>query len=103
MEVLDGINHSGLGKVWFAGRGIASDWQMKRELLLPACTTKWSDILLRLNLSIRRGFSFFLGPLPVAVVHHPPPRRQALLQEQTALPPVLQAHHECWPGMVSIP
>ncbi|MCV5689148.1 DUF4113 domain-containing protein, partial [Escherichia coli] len=29
MKVLDGINHSGLGKVWFAGRGIAPDWQMK--------------------------------------------------------------------------
>ncbi|ABX70698.1 hypothetical protein SPAB_05425 [Salmonella enterica subsp. enterica serovar Paratyphi B str. SPB7] len=23
MKVLDGIKHSGLGKVWFAGRGIA--------------------------------------------------------------------------------
>lgn len=44
MKVLDGINHSGLGKVWFAGRGIAPDWQMKREMLSPAYTTKWSDI-----------------------------------------------------------
>ncbi len=25
MKVVDGINHSGLGKVWFAGRGIASE------------------------------------------------------------------------------
>jgi DNA polymerase V len=33
MKVLDGINHSGLGKVWFAGRGIAPEWQMKREML----------------------------------------------------------------------
>lgn len=44
MKVVDGINHSGLGKVWFAGRGIAPDWQMKRELLSPAYTTKWADI-----------------------------------------------------------
>ena len=29
MKVLDGINQSGLGKVWFAGRGIAPEWQMK--------------------------------------------------------------------------
>ncbi len=36
MKVLDGINHSGLGKVWFAGRGIAPDWQMKREMLSPS-------------------------------------------------------------------
>lgn len=44
MKVLDGINHSGLGKVWFAGRGIAPEWQMKREMLSPAYTTKWTDI-----------------------------------------------------------
>lgn len=44
MKVLDGINHSGLGKIWFAGRGIAPEWQMKREMLSPAYTTKWSDI-----------------------------------------------------------
>ncbi|HBV9923752.1 TPA: DUF4113 domain-containing protein [Klebsiella pneumoniae] len=36
--------HSGLGKVWFAGRGIAPDWQMKRDLLSPAYTTRWADI-----------------------------------------------------------
>lgn len=44
MKVLDQINHSGLGKVWFAGRGIAPEWQMKREMLSPAYTTRWSDI-----------------------------------------------------------
>lgn len=44
MEVVDGINHSGKGKIWFAGRGIAPEWQMKRELLSPAYTTRWSDI-----------------------------------------------------------
>lgn len=44
MKVLDGINHSGLGKVWFAGRGIAPEWQMKRELLSPAYTTRWAEL-----------------------------------------------------------
>lgn len=44
MKVLDGINHSGLGKVWFAGRGIAPEWQMKREMLSPAYTTRWADL-----------------------------------------------------------
>lgn len=44
MKVVDGINHSGMGKVWFAGRGIAPEWQMKREMLSPAYTTRWSDI-----------------------------------------------------------
>lgn len=44
MKVLDGINHSGQGKVWFAGRGIAPEWQMKREMLSPAYTTRWTDL-----------------------------------------------------------
>lgn len=44
MHVLDGINNSGLGKVWFAGRGIAPEWQMKRDMLSPAYTTRWSDL-----------------------------------------------------------
>ncbi|ELQ6035278.1 Y-family DNA polymerase [Cronobacter sakazakii] len=44
MKVLDGINNSGLGKVFFAGRGIAPEWQMKREMLSPAYTTRWRDI-----------------------------------------------------------
>lgn len=44
MKVLDGINHSGKGKVWFAGRGISPEWQMKREMLSPAYTTRWEDI-----------------------------------------------------------
>jgi len=44
MKALDGINHSGLGRIWFAGRGIAPEWQMKREMLSPAYTTRWSDI-----------------------------------------------------------
>ncbi|MBJ0208910.1 Y-family DNA polymerase [Escherichia coli] len=44
MKVVDGINHSGLGKVWFAGRGIAPEWQMKREMLSPSYTTRWTDL-----------------------------------------------------------
>lgn len=44
MKVLDGINHSGLGKVWFAGRGIAPEWKMKREMLSPAYTTRWAEL-----------------------------------------------------------
>ncbi|ELY4078739.1 Y-family DNA polymerase [Cronobacter sakazakii] len=44
MKVLDGINNSGLGKVFFAGRGIAPEWQMKRDMLSPAYTTRWNEI-----------------------------------------------------------
>ncbi|EAM2341284.1 Y-family DNA polymerase [Salmonella enterica] len=44
MKVLDRINHSGKGKIWFAGRGIAPEWQMKRDMLSLAYTTRWSDI-----------------------------------------------------------
>lgn len=44
MKVVDSINHSGMGKVWFAGRGIAPKWQMKREMLSPAYTTRWTDL-----------------------------------------------------------
>lgn len=44
MKVLDGINHSGLGQIWFAGRGIAPEWKMKREMLSPAYTTRWKEI-----------------------------------------------------------
>ncbi len=44
MKVLDGINQSGLGSVWFAGQGVNTEWKMKRDLLSPAWTTRWSDI-----------------------------------------------------------
>lgn len=44
MNVVDGINHSGQGHVWFAGRGIAHAWLMKRDMLSPAYTTRWKDI-----------------------------------------------------------
>lgn len=44
MKVLDSINQSGLGNVWFAGQGISTEWKMKREMLSSAWTTRWSDI-----------------------------------------------------------
>ncbi|WP_410010073.1 translesion error-prone DNA polymerase V subunit UmuC [Pantoea agglomerans] len=44
MKVLDGINQSGLGSVWFAGQGVNTEWKMKRNMLSPAWTTRWSDI-----------------------------------------------------------
>jgi len=44
MKMLDGINQSGLGNVWFAGQGVNTEWNMKREMLSPAWTTRWSDI-----------------------------------------------------------
>ncbi|WP_413732241.1 translesion error-prone DNA polymerase V subunit UmuC [Sodalis sp. RH20] len=44
MKVLDGINHSGIGKVWFAGQGIQQAWRMKRTLLSPRYTTQYKDL-----------------------------------------------------------
>lgn len=44
MKVLDGINQSGLGNIWFAGQGVSTEWKMKREMLSPAWTTRWDDI-----------------------------------------------------------
>lgn len=44
MKVLDGINQSGLGHMWFARQGVSNEWQMKREMLSPAWTTRWDDI-----------------------------------------------------------
>ncbi len=45
MAVLDNINQSGLGRVFFAGQGInQKNWAMKREHLSPAYTTRWSEL-----------------------------------------------------------
>ncbi|WP_286192354.1 translesion error-prone DNA polymerase V subunit UmuC [Erwinia sp. S59] len=44
MKVLDGTNQSRLGNLWFAGQGINTEWKMKREMLSPSWTTRWSDI-----------------------------------------------------------
>ncbi|KNC11600.1 DNA polymerase V subunit UmuC [Pantoea sp. RIT-PI-b] len=44
MRVVDGLNQSGKGKLWFAGQGIQKSWEMKREMLSPAYTTRMSDL-----------------------------------------------------------
>ncbi|HBT5138121.1 Y-family DNA polymerase [Klebsiella pneumoniae] len=46
MEVLDHLNaKGGRGTLYFAGQGIQTAWQMKREMLSPRYTTRFSDIL----------------------------------------------------------
>ncbi|WKX25368.1 translesion error-prone DNA polymerase V subunit UmuC [Tatumella ptyseos] len=44
MHVVDGINQSGRGTIWFAGQGIQKSWAMKREKLSPAYTTRYQDL-----------------------------------------------------------
>ncbi|WP_413761093.1 DUF4113 domain-containing protein [Vibrio vulnificus] len=44
MSVLDTINQSGAGKVFFAGQGTKKDWSMKREHLSPVYTTRWDQL-----------------------------------------------------------
>ena len=44
MRVIDGINLSGKGNLWFAGQGVQNTWAMKREMLSPAYTTRYSDL-----------------------------------------------------------
>ncbi|MBU9854390.1 Y-family DNA polymerase [Rahnella bonaserana] len=45
MAVLDEINHSGKGRVWFAGQGVQKSWEMKRQMLSPAYTTRFSELM----------------------------------------------------------
>ncbi|HHG0779702.1 MULTISPECIES: Y-family DNA polymerase [Klebsiella pneumoniae complex] len=46
MEVLDHLNaKNGKGTLYFAGQGIQTAWQMKRERLSPRYTTRYSDLL----------------------------------------------------------
>lgn len=46
MEVLDHLNaKNGRGTLYFAGQGIQPAWQMKREMLSPRYTTRFSDLL----------------------------------------------------------
>ncbi|MEP9146498.1 Y-family DNA polymerase [Enterobacter hormaechei] len=46
MEVLDRLNaKDGKGTLYFAGQGIQQQWQMKREMLSPRYTTRYSDLL----------------------------------------------------------
>lgn len=45
MDAVDSINRShGSGTVFYASSGIEKPWSMRRELLSPAYTTRWSDI-----------------------------------------------------------
>ena len=46
MAVLDRLNaKEGKGTLFFAGQGIQQQWQMKREMLSPRYTTRFSDLL----------------------------------------------------------
>ncbi|AYZ15662.1 MULTISPECIES: Y-family DNA polymerase [Klebsiella] len=46
MEVLDHLNaKDGRGTLYFAGQGIQTAWQMKREMLSPRYTTRYSDFM----------------------------------------------------------
>jgi DNA polymerase V len=46
MEVLDHLNaKDGRGTLYFAGQGIQQQWAMKREMLSPRYTTRYSDLL----------------------------------------------------------
>lgn len=45
MAVIDAINHSGLGHIGFASKGIdASEWMMKRDHLSQRYTTSWDEL-----------------------------------------------------------
>ncbi|MEG7482798.1 translesion error-prone DNA polymerase V subunit UmuC [Citrobacter freundii] len=44
METIDKLNKSGKGKIWFAGQGVEKTWAMKREMLSPSYTTRYSDL-----------------------------------------------------------
>lgn len=47
MEVLDRLNtKEGRGTLYFAGQGMQQQWQMKREMLSPRYTTRFSDLLM---------------------------------------------------------
>ncbi|HDC4505346.1 TPA: Y-family DNA polymerase [Enterobacter kobei] len=46
MQVLDQLNaKGGKGTLYFAGQGVQQQWQMKREMLSPRYTTRYSDLL----------------------------------------------------------
>ncbi|MCK7343306.1 Y-family DNA polymerase [Enterobacter kobei] len=47
MNILDHLNaKGGKGTLYFAGQGIQQQWQMKREMLSPRYTTRFSDLLI---------------------------------------------------------
>lgn len=43
MDVVDKLNGSGRGTIWFAGQGRVKRWAMKREMLSPGYTTRYAD------------------------------------------------------------
>ncbi|WP_435948047.1 translesion error-prone DNA polymerase V subunit UmuC [Dryocola sp. BD586] len=45
MAVMDYINQSGKGRIWLGGQVVQKSWQMKRQMLSPAYTTRFSDLL----------------------------------------------------------
>lgn len=46
MEVLDHLNaKEGKETLYFAGQGILQQWAMKREMLSPRYTTRYTDLL----------------------------------------------------------
>lgn len=45
MAVLDKINFSGKGNIWFAGQGVAQPWAMQRGMLSPRYTTNWKELV----------------------------------------------------------
>lgn len=46
MAVLDHLNaKGGKGTLYFAGQAIHQPWQMKRDMLFPRYTTRYSDLL----------------------------------------------------------
>ena len=44
MTVIDTINAKSGTKVWFASQGASQAWSMKRAMLSPQYTTKWTDL-----------------------------------------------------------
>ncbi|XBS70267.1 DUF4113 domain-containing protein [Acerihabitans sp. KWT182] len=44
MLVLDKLNRRGESRIYFAGQGLRRQWQMKREMLSPAYTTRLQDL-----------------------------------------------------------
>lgn len=41
---IDKLNRQGRGTLYFAGQGIQQAWQMKRKMLSPRYTTRWSAL-----------------------------------------------------------
>jgi DNA polymerase V len=44
MHVIDTINQSGRGRIRFAGEALSTGWQMQRNHLSPAYTTRWDQL-----------------------------------------------------------